>query len=74
MRILSTYMMFPKPESQTLFARNSDQVVELLGKSGTIIYMPECDRLTYRKSQTLVDHATKEMAHIYRQPTGRWKS
>jgi hypothetical protein len=65
-RILSTNMTFPKPEAQALFARNSDQVVELLGKSGTIIYMPECDRLTYRKTQTLVEHATKEMARIYR--------
>ena len=41
-------------------------LIERLGSSGTIVYIPDCDRLTYRTGKTLVDHATKEMARIYR--------
>lgn len=70
--ILTRPMAFPKnpSESQTLFAQSSDELAERLGRTGTIVYMPECDRLTYRKVSTLVDHATKEMGRIYR----RWIS
>lgn len=70
--ILTRPMAFPKnaSESQTLIARGEDDLAQRLGKSGTIIYMPDCDRLTYRKVATLVDHATKEMGRIYR----RWIS
>lgn len=65
--ILTRPMAFPKNpnESQVLLARG-DELTERLGKSGTIVYIPECDRLTYRKVATLVDHATKEMGRIYR--------
>jgi len=70
--ILTRPMTFPKnpSESQTLLAKDADEVAQRLGRSGTIVYMPECDRLTYRKASTLVDHATKEMGRIYR----RWIS
>ncbi len=70
--ILTRPMTFPKnpSESQTLLAKDADELAQRLGRSGTIVYMPECDRLTYRKASTLVDHATKEMGRIYR----RWIS
>jgi hypothetical protein len=66
--ILTRPMVFPKnpQESQTLLATTRDELRERIGSSGTIVFMPECDRLTFRKSQTLAEHATKEMARIYR--------
>jgi hypothetical protein len=66
--ILTRPMGFPKnpTESQTLLADNRDDLWQRLGDSGTIIFMPDCDRLTFKKAQTLVEHATKEMGRIYR--------
>ena len=60
-------MAFPKNASEQEMLADSDEVlIERLGTSGTIIYIPDCDRLTYRKAKTLVDHATKETARVYR--------
>ena len=60
-------MSFPKDrDEQDLVAPEGVDLIETLGVSGTIVYMPDCDRLTYAKSRTLVDHAVKEMARIYR--------
>lgn len=66
--ILCHPMDFPKnpQSSQDLLAEFDSELPEALGSSGTIIFMPECDRLTFKKAQTLVDHATKEMGRIYR--------
>jgi hypothetical protein len=66
--ILTKPMVFPKnpQESQVLLAATREELRARMGASGTIVFMPECDRLTYRKSQTLAEHATKEMARIYR--------
>lgn len=60
-------MNFPNSatEQELLVARGED-VGERLGQSGTIVYMPDCDRLTYAKSRTLVEHAVKEMSRVYR--------
>ncbi len=64
-------MSFPSDRSeQQLLAEAGDDLADRLGRSGTIVYMPECDRLTYAKAQTLVDHATKEMARVYRRAIG----
>jgi hypothetical protein len=30
------------------------------------VFLPNCDRLSYAKAQTLVDHAVKEMGRVYR--------
>lgn len=58
---------FPKDRSeQLLLAGNGEDLVDRLGRSGTIVYMPACDRLTYAKASTLVDHAVREMARVYR--------
>jgi hypothetical protein len=67
-RILYTPMVFPKnpTETQDLLAYDVKQLPERLGPSGTIVFMPGCDRLTSQTAQTLVEHATKEMARIYR--------
>ena len=65
--ILCKPMVSPKdPETQELFAYEPDTVMERLGASGTIVYIPNCDRLTSKRAQTLCEHATKDMARIYR--------
>ena len=65
--------LFRKPLSyptnrseQQLLAADGASVADNLGATGTIVYMPECDRLHYAKASTLVDHAMKEMARVYR--------
>jgi hypothetical protein len=69
--------LFRKPMSypadrteQQLLSGSGEDLTDRLGRSGTIVYMPECDRLTYTKAQTLADHATKEMARVYRRAIG----
>lgn len=65
--IFTKPMVYPKDHhEQELLAYNKADLLEHLGASGTIVYMPECDRLTYAKAQTLADHAIKEMARVYR--------
>jgi hypothetical protein len=62
-------MTFPKDRNeQRLLAPLGVEVGEVLGRSGTIVYMPECDRLTYARDRTLVEHAVKEMARPVPQP------
>ena len=64
-------MVYPKDQSeQELLAPGDNALDERLGRSGTIVYMPQCDRLTYAKASTLVDHAVKEMARVYRRAIG----
>jgi hypothetical protein len=65
--------LFRKPLSyptnrseQQLLAADGESVADNLSGSGTIVYMPDCDRLHYAKASTLVDHAVKEMARVYR--------
>lgn len=65
--ILVQPMAFPKNAvEQEMLAESDEVLMERLGASGTIVYIPDCDRLTHRTAKTLVDHATKEMARIYR--------
>lgn len=70
--ILTKAMVFPKrpEETQELLADNRDDLLDALGKSGTIVLMEDCDRLTYRTARTLVDHATKEIGRVYRKFIG----
>lgn len=70
--------LFRKPMSyptsrdeQELLVRDDEDLAEHLGHSGTIVYMPQCDRLTYHTAKTLVDHAVKEMARVYRRAIER---
>ncbi len=64
-------MLYPcdRIEQDLLDSGNTD-LVERLGRSGTTVYMPQCDRLTYAKAGALVDHAVNEMAGIYRRALG----
>jgi hypothetical protein len=64
-------MVYPTDRTeQQLLAPGDEPLNERLGRSGTVVYMPQCDRLTYAKANTLVDHAVKEMARVYRRAIG----
>ncbi len=52
-------------------APGGEALEDALGPHGTIVYMPQCDRLTYAKARTLVDHAVKEMSRVYRREIAR---
>lgn len=57
----------PNPqETQTLLAESREELHENLSKSGTIIYLAECDRLSYKTVRSLADNAIKEMGRVYR--------
>jgi hypothetical protein len=65
--ILTEPLAYPSdPEEQELLESDPDRLTERLGDSGTIIYVPDCDRLLKKKAQPLAVHATEEMARIYR--------
>lgn len=51
---------------QDMFASSKEELKSRLGSSGTIVFMPNCDRLTFSKARTLVTHAVQEMARVYR--------
>ena len=70
--ILTKAMVFPKnpDETQEIVAENREELPGVLGSSGTIVFMEDCDRLTYRTARTLVDHATKELGRVYRRFIG----
>lgn len=70
--ILTRPMSFPKnpDDTQVLLAESREELSESLGESGTIVFMQDCDRLTYRTARTLVDHATKEIGRVYRRFIG----
>ena len=66
-RLFTVPMRYPTDASdQRLLAPRGMDLVEALGASGTIIYMPDCDRISAKRDRTLVDHATKDFAHVYR--------
>lgn len=67
-RILTQPQVYPKnpSENQRLVAEEAADLDDALGASGTIVYMPDCDRLTYKLAKNLVDHAVKDIARIYR--------
>jgi len=64
--MLTKPMSFPDRGEQTLFAEKNGELKDRLGKSGTIVFLPACDRLTYAKARTLCEHAIKEMSRVYR--------
>lgn len=64
--IITKPMVFPDADEQSLLTNKASSLQEVLGASGTIVYMPTCDRLTAAKARTLVDHAVREMSRIYR--------
>jgi hypothetical protein len=64
--IITKPMIFPDSGEQALLTSNPASLHDMLGSSGTIVYMPMCDRLTAARARTLVDHAVREMSRIYR--------
>jgi len=71
--VLVRPMIYPKnpDESQSLLATDREELADYLGKSGTIVFMPDCDRLTYWTAKSLVDLATKELGRVYRRAIER---
>ena len=70
-RVLVKPLTYPKQQTeQHLLAHDEDNLLDYTGNSGTIVFISDCDRLTYKKAQTLAEHATKEMARIYRRQIG----
>ncbi len=71
-QILIATMSYPKnpAETQTVLAENVGTLYDRLGRSGTLIYIPACDR-TSRTVKTLVDKATQGMSTIYRRQLAR---
>ncbi len=66
-RVLTKPMVYPRSHAhQDLIADSEDDLLDQMGRSGTIVFIPDCDRLTYKKSQTLAEDAIREMARIYR--------
>ncbi len=73
--ILVKPLSYPEPRNPQkpidLLVDDPGRLMELIGPSGTIVYMPQCDRLSHRKASTLVDDATKEMGRVYRRHLAR---
>ena len=64
--MLTKPLSFPDRNEQKLVAERVDELRDRLGKSGTIVFLPSCDRLTFAKARTLCEHAIKEMSRVYR--------
>jgi hypothetical protein len=65
--IFMTPMSFPRDANeQDILVGAGVDLKEALGKSGTIVYMPDCDRLSSATAKTLVEDATKTFGHVYR--------
>ena len=65
--LLTSPMSYPRNlDGQVLLAEDERALAEKLPRHGTLIYIPDCDRLSYKTTKTLVDHATKDMGRIYR--------
>lgn len=70
--LLTRPLSFPTDRNeQELLSAGPEGLVEALGRHGTIVFMPDCDRLTYAQAKTLVEHAVKEMGRVYRRYIGR---
>ncbi len=52
--------------TQSLLTDDADSLTECLAPSGTLVYMPNCDRLTYKTERGLVDDAVREFSRVYR--------
>ena len=49
--VLTKPLAYPRdPAAQDLLAGDEDELLEAMGKSGTIVFIPDCDRLTLKKS------------------------
>ena len=65
-RVLARPMVYPRNSEQDLIAGHEDDLLDRMGGSGTIVFIPDCDRVTFKKSQTLAESAIRDMSRIYR--------
>ena len=66
-RVLTRPMVYPRAQSeQNLIAAQEDDLLDRMGESGTIVFIPDCDRVTFKMSRTLADSAIRDMSRIYR--------
>jgi len=59
-------MSWPKDRSEQDLFSTEAELYDEISSHGTIVYMPACDRLSYAKARTLVEHAVAEMSRVYR--------
>jgi hypothetical protein len=60
-------MSFPRDtHEQDLLAPHGVDLRDALGMSGTIVYMPDCDRLSSATAKTLVEDAMITFSRVYR--------
>jgi hypothetical protein len=64
--IICKPMVWPNRDDQQLVAEIEERVYEALGGSGTLVYIPDCDRIDAAKARTLAERATKDIGRIYR--------
>ena len=69
--ILTSRMDYPRnAEDQELLATSDAALSAALGGQGTIVYMPNCDRITAKDSKNLYELAAREMSRVYRRAIG----
>lgn len=69
--ILTTRMDYPRNAAdQELMATSDAELSTMLGDHGTIVYIPDCDRITVKDSKKLYELAAREMSRVYRKPIG----
>lgn len=64
--IICRPMVWPNRDEQQLVAEVEEEVSEALGRSGTLVYIPDCDRIDAAKARTLAERAMKDIGRIYR--------
>ncbi len=64
--IICSPMVWPHRDEQQLVADGEDAVDDALGSSGTLVYVPDCDRIDAAKARTLAERAIKDIGRIYR--------
>lgn len=64
--IICKPMVWPSRDDQQLVADTEDHVYEALGVSGTLVFIPDCDRVDAAKARTLAERAIKDIGRIYR--------
>lgn len=67
--ILTKRMDYPRNAAdQELLATSDAELSSVLGDHGTIVYIPDCDRITAKDSKNLYELAAREMSRVYRKP------
>jgi hypothetical protein len=54
------------PAKEKVLTDEPTELTEQLGSTGTLVFMPNCDRLTHKSERGLVDDAVREFSRVYR--------